>query len=135
MLMENERVSNRTVMELRETAGEVRRNLARRFDAAHVCRTDIVKQTRGGENFVSTISLTITETHDPDTVVAVATCLKSLIDLPNAGTISWYMRGFIRKAIDEEIIEYADLIKTLAGQAPELLVLTDIRNRGLVSVE
>jgi len=45
------------------------------------------------------------------------------------------MRGFIRKAIDEEIIEYADLIKTLAGQAPELLVLTDIRNRGLVSVE
>lgn len=133
--MVTERDLKRTVMELRETAGDVRRHLAKKFDAAPVQRTPIARQARGGDNFTSTITLTISETHNPDTVVAVAVCLDSLVDLPNAGTISWYMRGFIRRAINEEIIEYADLVKTIAGQAPERLVLSDIRNRRLVDFE
>lgn len=122
-------------MDLRETAGDVRRDFARRFDNAKVQRVDLIKPTRGGDNFASTLISTVTKTHDPDAVLAVGTCLRTIVELPQAGTVSWHMRAFIRQATSEEIIEYAALIKTLAAQAPELLVLTDIRNRGLVEHE
>lgn len=127
--------AKKTVMELRGIAGGFRKSIVRRFNEADVAREGMNSHTSEGENFASTITVAVTETHDPNAVVVVAQTLDSILNLPNAGTISWHMRAFIRRATTHQVIEYAGYIRTICEIDPSQLQLADIKNRDLVIVE
>jgi hypothetical protein len=81
---------------------------------------------RGGYNFASTLDITVERTKDTKAVKSIWKALYIIATYhPSAGSISWEMRRFIRRAKTEEITEFGDILREYAKINPDFMIDMD----------
>ncbi len=88
--------------------------LAKQYNNSLVKRREYFNERcRGGPNFASTLYLVLEKTNDEKIIRKVYDFLEAITDFQNAGSISWEMRRYIRKApldLIEKFIDVSDKI-------------------------
>lgn len=93
--------------------------LERFYDSSNVRRKeDYRSECQGGFNYSKTINLAMEQTGDLEAIASIAAALYSIVDWPNAGTIAWEMRKFIRRTKNAAGIKrLGDLVAEIGRKA------------------
>lgn len=81
---------------------------------------DCREECRFGRNFTITLGLVIDRTKSLEMAYLTNKVLEQIVDFPSAGTISWEMRRFIRRAPEKYIPEFLYLTKECVEKNGEI---------------
>lgn len=108
-------------------ANELSDNLRSMYDESPVKRDEYHKGVCiGGSNFGKTIKWIVDYAAHPDALESVASSLEAIVSWPNAGSMAWEMRRFIKGSHTwghlydnvPEVIKFGELIKKIGTDDP-----------------
>lgn len=80
---------------------------------------DCTRECRGGLNFASTLETVINRSKNPTLALSsTIDALNAIVDKPNAGTVSWEMRRFIRRCNTDQIVRFGQMVRRAAQVYP-----------------
>ena len=89
--------------------------LVKKYNNFSIKREEYFKeQCIGGLNFARTFYLMLTKTDNGKIIRKVYDFLNIIVDFPNAGSISWEMRRYLRKAPLDLIEKFIDAVDKIA---------------------
>ncbi|MEK6758020.1 MAG: hypothetical protein AABX88_02730 [Nanoarchaeota archaeon] len=100
--------------------------LTKKYNHSLVKRREYFKERCiGGPNFVSTLYLVLEKTSDERIIRKVYDFLETIVDFQNAGSISWEIRRYIRKAPPDLIERFIDVSNKIAKVKNEFSIDMD----------
>lgn len=109
-----------------DRANELGNKLLRAYDESLVERQEYYRDVcRGGYNFGKTVGWVVDYSPDPKALESVVSALEAIVQWPNAGSMAWEMRRFIKYSSAQgydnvpDVVNFGDLIKKIGNDDPK----------------